>query len=140
MPSHNTPVRRISSQIWVAGQVRPEAMRELAASGFSYLVNHRPDLEEPGQPSAAEIAEAAQAAGLRVVHAPIRGLPDDAAVAATRAALDSLGPDDRALLFCRSGMRSAAAWAMAERLRGVEPDVLRAAAAEAGYDLDRLPL
>lgn len=115
-------------------------MRELAASGFSCLVNHRPDHEEPDQPSAAEILAAAELEGLRVVTAPVRGLPDADAVAATRAAIDSLGPNDKALLFCRSGMRSAAAWAMAERLRGVEPDVLRAAAAEAGYDLSRLPL
>ena len=115
-------------------------MRELAGAGFSCLVNHRPDGEEPGQPSASEIAAAAQLAGLRVVHAPVRGLPDEAAVAATRAVIDSLGPDEKALFFCRSGMRSAAAWAMAERLRGVEPDVLRTAAAEAGYDLGRVPL
>ena len=115
-------------------------MRELAASGFSHLVNHRPDQEEPDQPMAADIVAAATAAGLKAVHAPIRGLPDSDAVTATRAVLDSLGPDDKALLFCRSGMRSAAAWAMAERLRGEAPDVLRAAAAEAGYDLSRVPL
>lgn len=140
MTSHNAPVRRISSQIWVAGQVEPEALRELAASGFSCLVNHRPDGEEPDQPAAAEIAAAADVVGLKAIHIPIRGLPDAASVAATRAAIDSLGPDDRILLFCRSGMRSAAAWAMAERLRGVAPDVLRAAALEAGYDLSRVPL
>ena len=51
---------------------------------------------------------------------------------ATRKALDALGPDDKAVFFCRSGMRSAAAWAMAERLAGAEPEGLRAAAAAAG--------
>ena len=71
---------------------------------------------------------------------PIRGLPDEAAVAATRAVLDALGPDEAAVFFCRSGMRSAAAWAMAERRAGAEPDALREAAAAAGYDLSRLPL
>ena|SRR5688572_22180250 len=140
MTSHNTPVRQITRQIWVAGQIRPEAMRELAAAGFSHLVNHRPDAEEPGQPSAEQIAAAAVLAGLKVVTAPVRGLPDVDAVTATREAIDSLGPNDKALLFCRSGMRSAAAWAMAERLRGADPDVLRTAAAEAGYDLSRLAL
>ena len=44
------------------------------------------------------------------------------------------------MFFCRSGMRSAAAWAMAERRAGAEPDALREAAAAAGYDLSRLPL
>ena len=51
-----------------------------------------------------------------------------------------LRPDDKAVFFCRSGMRSAAAWAMADRLAGGEPDVLRDAAATAGYDLSRVPL
>ena len=89
---------------------------------------------------AAEIADAAREAGVRAVHAPAGGLPDAAAVAATREALDSLGPDGRAVFFCRSGMRSAAAWAMAERLAGGEPDELRAAALAAGYDLSGVPL
>ena len=43
-------------------------------------------------------------------------------------------------MFCRSGMRSAATWAMAQRLDGADPYDLRAAAASAGYDLSRLPL
>jgi hypothetical protein len=37
-------------------------------------------------------------------------------------------------------MRSASAWAMSERLKGAGADELRAAAAEAGYDLARVPL
>jgi len=44
------------------------------------------------------------------------------------------------VMFCRSGMRSASAWAMAQRLSGTDADALRDAAAEAGYDLGRVPL
>ena len=75
-----------------------------------------------------------------LVHAPASGLPDAAVVRATREALDGLGAADKAVFFCRSGMRSAAAWAMAEQLAGGEPDALREAAAAAGYDLGRVPL
>ena len=132
--------RRLSPQVWVTGQVRPDEMRQLGEAGFTHLVNHRPDAEEPGQPTASEVARAGADAGLNVVHAPAHGLPDAAVVAATRKALDALGPDDKAVFFCRSGMRSAAAWAMAERLVGAEPEGLRAAAAAAGYDLSRVPL
>lgn len=132
--------RRLSQQVWVTGQVSPDGMPGLRSAGFTWLVNHRPDGEEPGQPTAAAIERAAAGAGIRMVHAPARGLPDTAAVAATRAVLDEMGPDDRAVFFCRSGMRSAAAWAMAERQAGADPDDLRAAAAAAGYDLGRLPL
>ena len=77
---------------------------------------------------------------MRYVEIPVVGLPDRTAVERTLAAMDSLAPGERILLFCRSGMRSTAAWAMAERLRGAAPDDLRAAALKAGYDLSRLPL
>ena len=134
------PLRPLSAQVSVTSQVFPGDLEALRAAGYGCMVNHRPDGEEPGQPAAAALARAAEAAGMRVVHAPARGLPDDAAVAATRAMLDSMGPDDRAVFFCRSGMRSAAAWAMAERLAGADPERLREAAAAAGYDLSRVPL
>ena len=124
----------------MTGQVSPGQVSGLREAGITCLVNHRPDDEEPGQPPAAEIARAATEAGLTVVHAPVRGLPDAAAVAATRAALDALPPDGKALLFCRSGMRSAAAWAMAELQAGGDPKALRSAALAAGYDLGRVPL
>lgn len=133
-------LRSVSAQVWVTGQLTPGQVGALREAGITCLVNHRPDDEERGQPSAAEVARAAAEAGLEVFHAPIRGLPDAAAVAATRAALDGLGPDGKAVLFCRSGMRSAAAWAMAERLAGGDPETLRRAALAAGYDLSRVPL
>ena len=121
-------LRFISGQIQVAAQLTPGQVPALRESGITCLVNHRPDDEEPGQPAAADIARAATEAGLKVVHAPVRGLPD------------ALGPDDKAVFFCRSGMRSAAAWAMAERLAGGDPETLRRAALAAGYDLGRVPL
>ena len=133
-------LRPLSRQVWVTGQITPGQISGLRQAGFTCLVNHRPDDEEPDQPSAAEIAHACGEAGLTVVHAPARGLPDPAAVAATRAVLDSLGENGKAVFFCRSGMRSAAAWAMAERQAGADPEQLREAAAGAGYDLGRVPL
>ncbi|GAA0869402.1 TIGR01244 family sulfur transferase [Brevundimonas basaltis] len=140
MTDHLPLLRAVSAQVRVTGQLTLGQVSGLREAGITCLVNHRPDDEEPGQPTAAEIAEAGAKAGLTVVHAPVRGLPDAAAVAATRAALDALPPDGKAVLFCRSGMRSAAAWAMAERLAGGDPEALRRAALEAGYDLGRVPL
>lgn len=140
MNPQTASLRPLSARVWVTGQVTPGQVRALREAGFTCVVNHRPDDEEPDQPPAAEIARACGEVGMTVVHAPARGLPDAAAVAATRAALDTLGEDGKAVFFCRSGMRSAAAWAMAERLAGGDPDVLREAALAAGYDLGRVPL
>lgn len=121
-------------------QVRPEDMPSIVASGFTILVNHRPEDEELGQPTGESVAAAARAAGLSYYAIPVHGLPDSVAVEMTLAVLLAMGPEDRALMFCRSGMRSTAAWAMAEVRRGGEPDRLRATAAAAGYDISRVPL
>lgn len=128
----------LNDKVWVSGQVAPEAVAEIAARlGLKRIVNNRPDGEEPGQPDSDSLRAAAAQAGLDYVAAPIRGMPDAAAV---QAVADALADHAPTLLFCRSGMRSAAAWAMAERLRGADADDVRAKAGAAGYDLSRLPL
>jgi uncharacterized protein (TIGR01244 family) len=80
---------------------------------------------------------AARAAGMDYLWIPVRGMPGPDQAAAVGEALEDGTPT---LLFCRSGTRSTAAWAMARRARGDDPDALRTAAAGAGYDLSRLPL
>lgn len=130
----------LTPQVFVSGQLMIEDLARFAQLDFSHVVNHRPDHEEPGQPDALALAQAAAAAGMVMVNAPVRGLPQPDAVAATRNVLDALGPEGKAVFFCRSGLRSTVAWAMAERLNGRDADELRAAAAAAGYDLSRVPL
>ena len=130
-------MRALSDTVWASPQVSPDALTALAEAGVGRLINNRPDHEEPGQPTAAEMEAAARAAGLDYRWIPISGLPSPAQAAAVAEALADGTPT---LLFCRSGMRSSAAWAMAECAGGADPDAVRAAAAVAGYDLSRLPL
>lgn len=128
----------LDDHVWVSGQVAPHALADLAARlGVTRIVNNRPDHEEPGQPTSDEVQAAAEAAGLDYVAAPIRGMPEPAAI---RSVADALADGTPTLLFCRSGMRSTAAWAMAKSEDGADPDELRARARAAGYDLSRLPL
>ncbi len=131
----------LSPQVSAASQLLPQDISALVAQGFASIINNRPDDEEAGQPSSAEIEAAAVAAGLSYLHAPVRGMPDEQAVAAVA---DRLKADSdrgvRTLMFCRSGMRSTVAWAIAQRQEGADPDSLREVAAAAGYDLSRLPL
>jgi uncharacterized protein (TIGR01244 family) len=126
--------------VFASAQLDIADLPQIANTGVAMLVSHRPDHEDTDQPTAAEMAEAASAAGLTFVHAPVRGLPDEAAVSATARALENAAPGRAVVMFCRSGMRSSAAWAMARAQQGADPDALRAAAAEAGYDLSRVPL
>ena len=127
----------LSPEVWAAPQIQPDDLALWAARGIRRVISHRPDDEEAGQPSAALMAASARAAGLDFVHVPVAGMPGPAAIHATAQALEDGAPT---LMFCRSGMRSAATWAMAERLRGGDADSLRTAALAAGYDLSRLPL
>lgn len=112
-------------------------MPALAASGVARVISNRPDGEEPDQPPAAVMEEAAREAGLAFNWIPVSGLPGPDQVAAVAGLLADGVPT---VMFCRSGMRSAAAWAMAERLKGADAEDLRTAAAAAGYDLGRVPL
>lgn len=130
-------MRALAPTVWTSPQLPPDALAALAEAGVRRVVNNRPDGEEFGQPASIEMEAAAREAGLDYVWVPIVGLPDEAQVTAVAQALADGAPT---VLFCRSGMRSAAVWAMAERARGGDPEALRAAAAAAGYDLSRLPL
>lgn len=136
----NLPFRSLEPTVFVSAQIGPETVSRLRERGFALLVNHRPDGEAPDQPTSAEMADAAAAAGLGYVHAPVRGLPDADALAATADALGRAADDGKVLMFCRSGLRSSACWALVRRMDGADPEALRAAAADAGYDLSALPL
>ena len=130
-------MRSLAPGVWVSPQVAPQALASAAASGVRRVINNRPDGEEPGQPTSADMKAAARALGLDYRWIPVVGLPGRAEVEAVAGALGDGAPT---LLFCRSGMRSAAVWAMACRLAGGDPEDLRRAALAAGYDLGRLPL
>jgi uncharacterized protein (TIGR01244 family) len=100
------PLRQIATDVCVAPQLTPQAMAEVAAAGFKSVVNNRPDYEHgPDQPSSAEMAAAALAAGLEYRFLPVDGgyqSPEEIAAFA-----QLLAELPRPLLaFCRSGARS----------------------------------
>jgi uncharacterized protein (TIGR01244 family) len=127
-------MKRLDEKVSVSGQIRPEEMTKLASDGTRMIVNNRPDDEEAEQPAAAEIAAAAQAAGLAYRHIPVGsgGLSANQVKAMAEALEAADGP---VLAFCRSGTRSTYLWALAEARRGVPAQELIAKAAAAGYDL-----
>lgn len=130
--------RTLHPGVHVAGQISVEDLDAAAALGIRHIVSNRPDGEEPGQIDTAVLAEAASERGLNFIHAPARGLPGPEVVDAVEAVLATGEP---VLLFCRSGMRSTAAWGMASARSGrLDRDQIVEAAAAAGYDLGALPL
>ena len=124
--------RQLTSRVSVSPQIAAADVASARAEGFVVIVNNRPDGEAPDQPQGAEIAAAADAAGIAYRYIPMThgGVTPDM-VAEVCAALDA----GRTLLYCRSGTRSTMLWALAEASAGADPDELDAAAAAAGYDL-----
>lgn len=126
-------MKKIDDRTSVAGQIGPEEMAAIKAAGVTMIVNNRPDGEEPGQPSAAEIEAAARAAGLDYRHIPIAAGFSAGQVEAMVGALDAAGGP--VLAFCRSGTRSTFLWALARAQQGEDGEELIRKAAAAGYDL-----
>lgn len=127
-------IRTIDSKVSVAPQILPEQMADIAAAGFVAIVNNRPDDEEPGQPTGAEIQAAAEAAGLAYTAIPVTHAGfGHGQLDAMRAALDAA--DGPVLAYCRSGTRSCNLWALAEAKAGGDSADLVEKAAGAGYDL-----
>jgi len=115
------------------GPLHEADLAEAAARGVTLIVNNRPDGEEPGQTTAAELEAAARAAGLDYKHIPVAtDFPKDKVVAMDEA----LGfAEGRILIGCRSGTRSTYLWALARARGGAEPTALVHRAASAGYNI-----
>lgn len=127
-------MHRLDDKTLVAArQVTPDDIPAIAAAGVTLVVNNRPDGEEEGQPSSAEIEAAAQAAGLDYRHIPVAGGFNMDDVLAMADALDAA--QGKLLAFCRTGTRSTFLWALARAERGGAAGELVSAAAAAGYDL-----
>ena len=126
-------IRQLDDKVLVSGQVAPHEVAGLAGQGVTILVNNRPDGEEPGQPLAGEIEDAAAAAGIGYRFVPIiRGIgPAD--VESMQQAMREAG-DGKVLAFCRSGTRSALAIALAKREDGASLEEVVEQLNQAGFD------
>ena len=125
---------RLDERTLVAGQIAPEDIAALESEGVTMIVNNRPDGEDVGQPTSAEIEAAAREAGIAYRHVPIRRGIGPADVECMQEAIRECG-DGKMLAFCRSGYRSALAWAVARAEDGVPREELERCADGAGIDL-----
>lgn len=129
-------IRPLDEQLAVSPQVAPEDLQAVARAGYRSLISNRPDGEEQGQPSAAEIRVAADEAGLAFAHLPVVGGEiGDGEIAEFRRALADL--PEPILGFCRSGARTTTLWALSHA-GDRDPDDLISTAGRAGYNLSGL--
>jgi len=107
--------RVISDNYSVSGQILPEDIAAVKAAGFNSIICNRPDNEQPGQPSADSVKEAAEAAGLEFRYIPVvSGQMTEQNVADQAVALKGLkGP---VFAYCRSGARCTNLYALVQEM------------------------
>lgn len=132
------PLASLDDRVAVAGQIAPQDIADIAAAGFTAVVNNRPDREAMfGQPATADIKRAAEAAGLVFLDLPFAGpraTPDQVRAFGHLMATTE-GP---VLVYCKSGMRSAFLWGAALLAAGCPLDQVLSAAMRAGQNLEPL--
>jgi sulfide:quinone oxidoreductase len=130
---------RLAVGISVTGQIAVEDVRRIAASGYRTIIDFRPDGEAPDQASAATLAAAARAAGLRFVYIPTP--PSTTPEPSVERLADVLAASDGpVMLYCRVGSRASRVWALAEagRPRGASAADIAASVHNAGHRVDDL--
>lgn len=105
-------LKRLTDDLSVTGQIRPQDVPDLAERGFRTIICNRPDGEDPGQPTMAEIEITARVAGLAFAALPVTGASLTPAAAREFAGLLSALPGP-VLAYCRSGARSQRLWEIA---------------------------
>ncbi|MEO0691153.1 MAG: TIGR01244 family sulfur transferase [Pseudomonadota bacterium] len=126
--------RKLSETVFASPQIELVDIEAAKALGVSFIVNNRPDGEDPTAPQGADIAAGAMEAGMDYVEIPIghSGFSEpqiDQMISAIDAA------DGSVLAYCRSGTRSTLLWALAQAKSGQDPEAIAQAALAAGYDV-----
>lgn len=102
-------LRKLDDQFSVTGQIAPEQVENISDLGFKAIVCARPDNEEGGQPSFAEVARAAERQGLQIVHIPVSGPLSEGQIIRFHEAMKQM---PRPVLgYCRSGARAGSLYA-----------------------------
>jgi len=107
-------MKKISDNFYLAAQISPNDLPAYQEAGIKTIINNRPDNEEPGQISAADMAAAAKEYGIDYHYLPmVNGQPlPPTLVDDFKTVLDN--SDAPVLAHCRSGMRSSFLWALGQ--------------------------
>lgn len=129
-------IRQITPNYFVAPQLDPADMVDIAATGITTIICNRPDEEVPPPFQADAIEDAARAAGLDFVRLPLTHqtmTPPNVATQMQHASAAE-GP---VLAYCASGTRSTVVWCLGQAGAMAADDILAAVRA-GGYDLENL--
>ncbi len=109
-------VLKLSGDFAVASQITAEDLGEIAESGYRCVICNRPDGEDAGQPTVAELRAACEQHGLELHHVPIghSGMDHESVLQQMGIMANAPGPF---LAYCRSGHRSTVLWNVIQRMK-----------------------
>ena len=129
-------IKQITPTYFVAPQLDPADMSEVAAAGITTVICNRPDEEVPPELQTDALEAAAKSAGLAFVRLPLTHqtmTPEN--VAAHMGHINST--DGPVLAYCASGTRSTVVWCLGNAGDMATDDIL-ATAQNGGYELSNL--
>ena len=129
-------MKKLSPRVFVSEQITTTDIGVASAQGIKTIINNRPDNEAQGQPKTADLAAAAAELGIQFIDLPVvAGKVTNEHIEQ----FESIYAEVQApvLMFCRTGGRSTALWAL-EEARTLDVDAVLSAAAEAGYNLSAM--
>ena len=97
-------IRKIDDAFAITGQITPDQVKAVAEAGYQSILCARPDDEEYGQPAFADVARAAEDAGLIILHIPVSGGLREGDIIRFHEAWPDLPKP--VLAYCRSGARA----------------------------------
>jgi uncharacterized protein (TIGR01244 family) len=125
--------RDITADFAASPQISLDDVDLAAEQGFVAIICNRPDNEDSGQLSAADIGAACAQYGLKFSHIPVSGGFSQNQIEDMSRALEEAGGP--VLAYCRSGTRSTNLWALSQAANGEPADSLVEVSAAGGYDL-----
>lgn len=128
-------LRKLTDDVYVAGQISSADIPALAETGIKSILNNRPDGEAPGQPAADDVRIAAEASGLTYGYVPMAGGQLSLDLIAEAAAAFEAMPKP-ILAHCAGGMRSALLWAFSN-VKTVGVDSVLATTVSAGFTFEQ---
>lgn len=120
-------------KFYASPQIGTADIDAAAEMGVTVIINNRPDGEEVGQVTNADLAAYAAGKGIKWHHIPLMPgqLTPDHITGTAQVLSDATGP---VLAFCRSGTRSSMLWGLSQAAGGMAIDEIMAKTAAGGYD------
>lgn len=127
---------KLNESYTVSDQITIDDIETIKAKGFKTIICHRPDEEEPNQPTVDSIQKIAKESGLEFIHQPVIGNQlnmNDVA----NFQVNFEEAEKPVFAYCRSGMRSCTLWALSN-VGQIESAEILDVTKKAGYNLSNI--